>query len=72
MTFSISGISVQSIRFMPRKPVATVPIRPKVVTTVKRTHSVGLAPQAVGIQVLIHVVDALLDLGIQAHRASDD
>ena len=32
-----SGASASASRFMPRKPVVMVPIRPKMVTTVRRT-----------------------------------
>ncbi len=42
---------------MPRKPVATVPIRPKIVTTVSRRMRVGLAAHAVGVEVFVHVLD---------------
>ncbi len=31
------GASASASRFMPRNPVVTVPIRPRIVTTVKRT-----------------------------------
>ena len=54
---------------MPRKPVVTVPIRPKIVTTVSRTHGVRLAAQAVAVEVLVHVVDALLHLGVERIEA---
>ena len=32
-----TGRALSASRFMPRKPVVTVPIRPKIVTTVSRT-----------------------------------